>query len=84
MAEVKLNGRNLGILWQPPFRADISGMAKAGDNDLEIRVVNLWPNRMIGDAQLPSDTPRRHCRGLPQWLLDRQPKPVRAHHLRHV
>jgi hypothetical protein len=53
MAQVKLNGHDLGILWQAPFRADITDAVKPGNNTLEIRVANLWPNRMIGDAALP-------------------------------
>ena len=53
IAEVKLNGRKLGILWKPPFRADITSAARAGKNTLEIRVTNLWPNRLIGDQRLP-------------------------------
>jgi hypothetical protein len=54
MADVKLNGRELGILWHPPFRVDITQALKAGRNSLEVRVANLWPNRMIGDAALPA------------------------------
>ncbi|MFO1513817.1 MAG: glycosyl hydrolase [Verrucomicrobiota bacterium] len=53
MAQVKLNGRDLGPLWQPPFRMDITTALKPGRNTLEVRVANLWPNRMIGDAALP-------------------------------
>ncbi|MGA2555723.1 MAG: glycosylhydrolase-like jelly roll fold domain-containing protein, partial [Verrucomicrobiota bacterium] len=53
MAQVKLNGHDLGILWKPPFRADVTGALRPGANTLEIRVANLWPNRMIGDAALP-------------------------------
>jgi len=53
MAKVKLNGHDLGTLWNPPFRMNISGVVKPGRNALEIRVANLWPNRMIGDAALP-------------------------------
>ncbi len=55
MAEVKLNGHDLGILWKPPFRVNLAGALKPGRNALEIRVANLWPNRMIGDAALPAD-----------------------------
>jgi hypothetical protein len=29
---------------------------KAGGNELEIEVANLWPNRMIGDAKFPDKT----------------------------
>ena len=53
MAQVKLNGHDLGILWKPPFRVNVSGARHSGPNKLEIRVADLWPNRMIGDAALP-------------------------------
>jgi hypothetical protein len=55
VAEVRVNGQNLGVLWTRPFRVDISGAAKSGRNDLEIDIVNLWPNRLIGDAHLPPE-----------------------------
>lgn len=78
IAEVKLNGRDLGILWKPPFRIDLTGAAKAGANDLEVRVVNLWPNRLIGDDHLPQDTQWSGLtlRRWPQWLLDGKPSPT--------
>ena len=53
IAEVRLNGIDLGILWKPPFRADITRAAKPGKNQLEVRITNLWPNRLIGDQSLP-------------------------------
>ena len=53
MARVKLNGRDCGIAWKPPYRVDITDAACIGMNSLEIQVANLWPNRMIGDAALP-------------------------------
>jgi len=52
-AEVRLNGLKLGVVWTKPARVDISRAVKQGANDLEITVVNLWPNRLIGDAGLP-------------------------------
>ena len=55
MARVKLNGKELGILWKTPYRVDVTDALKAGENTLEIEVANLWPNRMIGDAALPED-----------------------------
>jgi hypothetical protein len=79
MARVKFNGRDLGILWKPPYRFDITPLVKAGDNELEIQVVNLWPNRLIGDEQLPEDSERNANGTLkqwPQWLLDGQPSPT--------
>ena len=55
IARVKLNGRDLGILWRAPFQIDVSGAARTGANSLEVTVVNLWPNRIIGDENLPDD-----------------------------
>ena len=51
MARVKLNGRDLGVVWCAPWRVEVTGALKAGENRLEIEVVNRWPNRMIGDKQ---------------------------------
>lgn len=53
LAEVTLNGQPLGILWATPPRAEISRHLKPAANRLEVKVVNLWPNRLIGDAKLP-------------------------------
>jgi len=52
-ARVKLNGKDLGVVWCVPWRVEITGAVKAGANALEIEVVNLWPNRLIGDDALP-------------------------------
>jgi len=53
MARVKLNGKDLGVVWCAPWRVEVTGAIKAGDNQLEIEVVNRWANRMIGDKQPP-------------------------------
>lgn len=53
LAEVRLNGKALGIVWAPPFRVGIGDVARAGWNTLEVEVVNFWPNRIIGDQWLP-------------------------------
>lgn len=53
MAEVKLNGEVVGGVWIAPYRLNISGLIKQGENTLEIEVVNLWRNRMILDKTLP-------------------------------
>ena len=52
MAEVKLNGRNLGVTWMAPFRLSAGDALKTGKNTLEIDVVNVWRNRMVGDLDL--------------------------------
>jgi hypothetical protein len=50
IARVRLNGKDLGVIWCAPWRVDISSALQPGANNLEIEVVNLWPNRLIGDA----------------------------------
>lgn len=51
LAEVWVNGTLAGTVWKPPYRVDISKLAKPGMNRLEIKSVNLWVNRLIGDVQ---------------------------------
>jgi hypothetical protein len=81
LAEVKINGKDLGVLWKVPFRIDITGSVHAGDNDLEIKVTNLWPNRMIGDEYLPVENQYSTTSNagailkLPDWFLQGKPKP---------
>ncbi len=55
LAEVRVNGQPCGVVWAPPFRVDITKAAKAGANDVEIRVVNFWYNRVFGDQSLPTE-----------------------------
>jgi lysophospholipase L1-like esterase len=87
MARVKCNGDDAGILWKAPFRTDLTSLARPGMNHLEIQVVNRWPNRQIGDEQLPDDSERRPAgaseyvpAGLiqdwPQWLRQGKPSPT--------
>jgi hypothetical protein len=51
LAEVIVNGKSLGIVWKTPFRVDMTGSLKQGENNLEMKVTNLWVNRLIGDQQ---------------------------------
>jgi hypothetical protein len=78
MARVKLNGKECGIAWKPPYVIDLGGAACAGANDLEIDVVNLWINRMIGDEQLPEDCNWKDSETLtewPEWFKAGKPRP---------
>ncbi|MBQ9430338.1 MAG: glycosyl hydrolase [Kiritimatiellae bacterium] len=73
MAQVWLNGRDLGVVWTSPWRVEVTGALTAGVNRLRIDVVNLWPNRLIGDEQLPYDGPAGGR--WPDWLLNGTPRP---------
>jgi hypothetical protein len=77
-AEVSLNGKSLGILWKPPFRVDITAAARPGKNTLTVKVTNLWPNRLIGDEQLPPDCEwnGKELKTWPPWLLEGKPSPT--------
>ncbi len=88
IAEVRLNGKDLGTLWKPPYRVDITDAVRSGNNDLEVRVTNLWPNRLIGDEQLPPENEYAQAgedmgpwlregaiKRMPDWYLQGKPKP---------
>jgi hypothetical protein len=53
MASVRINGKQLQVIWSAPFRYNLTGLVREGSNKLEVEVVNMWPNRLIGDAELP-------------------------------
>ena len=79
IAEVKLNGKDLGTLWNAPFRIEATSALRPGENLLEVRVTNLWVNRMIGDEQLPGDSARApdgQLTAWPKWLLEGRPSPA--------
>jgi len=91
LAEVRLNGQSLGIVWKPPFRVEITKALRRGQNKLEVRVTNLWPNRLIGDEQQPDDcvwdnawtwtmdgpstSGGQPLKEIPAWLRDGTPRP---------
>lgn len=83
LAHVTVNGKDLGVLWQPPFTMDISSALKTGENLLEIAVTNTWHNRLVGDEQFPADfewgedrAEKGHAmKAYPEWFLKNQPRP---------
>ena len=95
-AEVTVNGKKFPVLWKPPFRLDITDAVKTtsvqqqGCIDIEIKVTNLWPNRIIGDDTLYADDcvwmgkTRRGVkefgvREIPQWVKEGKPSPTGRH-----
>ena len=79
VAELKVNGQGLGTLWTHTKTVDVTDYLKPGkDNELEIRVTNLWPNRLIGDEFLPPNgdrNPNGTLKQWPDWLLSGKPDP---------
>lgn len=82
MAQVLVNGQEAEMLWKPPFRTDITSLLTEGENSLEIKVTNLWPNRMIGDEHFPEEVNWDRKGNVflpkewPQWMIDGQPRPA--------
>jgi hypothetical protein len=71
VASTRLNGKDLGAVWCPPYRLEVTEALQSGKNLLEIDVVNLWANRLIGDGTLPEADrrTRTNAGGYPQELL---------------
>ena len=90
LAAVTVNGRKLGVLWHPPYRIEVTGALKPGENILEVAVTNTWHNRLIGDEQEPADVVwgKDHSLGgkevgrplaeYPDWFLTGKPRPSTA------
>ena len=81
MSEVKVNGKFLGILWKAPYCCDITDAVKVGTNTIELKVVNLWVNRMIGDEQLPDSSERKKTNNgsllsWPNWVTEGKSNPT--------
>jgi hypothetical protein len=55
LATVRVNGRDLGTLWFAPWRVDITDAVQAGTNVLEVDIVNVWNNRLVGDLSRPQE-----------------------------
>jgi hypothetical protein len=55
VAEVLVNGESAGILWTRPYQLDIQDLVKQGENKLEVKITNLWINRLTGDIDLPEN-----------------------------
>mgnify|MGYP001028433276 CR=1 FL=1 len=72
LARVMVNGSDMGVAWTAPWRVRIDQAVKPGKNEMEIQVANLWPNRLIGDENLPFDG---IVKGQwPDWLLEGKPR----------
>jgi hypothetical protein len=75
LAQVRLNGQDLGIVWTAPWQVKVGDAVRRKGNRLEVEVANLWINRLIGDEAEPWDG-IEHGRW-PEWVLNNQPRPSR-------
>jgi hypothetical protein len=55
MVRISVNGKDCGIIWTPPYKADITSQLKAGNNKITVQVINAWNNRIVGDLNNPSE-----------------------------
>ena len=79
MAEVKINDQDFGVIWKQPFRVDVTTALRSGANRVEVRVTNLWVNRLIGDEQLPADidyAENGRLKAVPAWVSNGSPRPT--------
>jgi hypothetical protein len=83
-AEVWVNGRMAGVAWTKPYKLEIGQYLLKGANRLEIRVVNQWTNRLLGDERFPDQSggyklsgyiPDKDSR-MPDWYIDNEPMPA--------
>jgi hypothetical protein len=58
LATIRVNGHECGALWLAPWTVDLTAALRPGVNELEVEVVNVWNNRLVGDQSLPRDQRR--------------------------
>jgi len=75
-AEVTINGKAVGILWKPPFEIDVTDQVRPGKNKLEIKITNLWTNRLIGDESLERTDGYQLNAKMPDWYVNNEPMPA--------
>jgi hypothetical protein len=56
MAVVTVNGKELGTVWHAPYRVDATAALKPGANEVSVKVINAWVNRLVGDLQPDATT----------------------------
>ena len=85
IADVTLNGENIGVVWTAPWRIEITKLMRVGENRLEIAVSNVWANRLIGDEQQEPDVVWEKgdpelkggsfLKEFPEWFLKNEKRP---------
>jgi len=87
IAKVRLNGKDLGVIWTAPWNVEVSWkLLKEKGNILEIEVTNEWANRLIGDENEPPETEWNPSatyfnaagswmKRFPDWFVKDRPRP---------
>ena len=70
MARFFINGNDVGILWTPPYQANITQHLKPGTNQITVEVINTWNNRIVGDLRNPDKTPYTHTNAKSKFTKD--------------
>ena len=87
MARVRLNDRDLGVVWCAPWRVSIPpGLLQAKGNQVVLEITNPWANRLIGDEQEPADSEWNQghmgfggpLKEFPAWFLQGTPRPSKG------
>jgi hypothetical protein len=87
IARVRLNGRDLGVVWTAPWGVSVPpGLLRERGNMLEVEVANVWANRLIGDEQEPPDCEWQpghmghgvYLKRFPDWFVKNQPRPSKG------
>ena len=58
VAQVFLNGHEVGTKVFPPYTFCVDGLLREGENHISIEVANTWLNQLIGEAEKPYDKQR--------------------------
>ena len=79
-ADVTVDGQRYPTLWKPPFEADVTEAAKDGRLVVEVKVTNLWVNRLIADDAFAPDCDwdgkgRVGLKSIPAWVRKGAPSP---------
>lgn len=85
LAAIFINGDSIATLWKPPYTIDVTKYLRPGNNVLEIKVINTWHNRVVGDQKYPDDViwtdntgstaKGRALKEFPEWLIENQERP---------
>lgn len=78
LAELQVNNGPAVSLWKSPYATDITRWTRPGRNELEVKVINLWANRLIGDERFSADYSIDRSGSMsqvPAWLEHDEPRP---------